>query len=232
VKPAAFDYVRAESLEEALQVLRREGPDARILAGGQTLIPMLNMRLARPRVLVDIMRVPGLDRICGLDHLIVGGKAIQQQHIRLTRGDVIRLKAGEYVKLTPRLTLNLGLRHDIEAPWVEVVNRMSWLNPRLANPAVGGYRGALEFAGYMADSCKCQTNLTTYYKNFQPRVGFAYSVNNRTVIRAGYGLFYDRFDVRSLITVQHLGAESKTAQTKIVLNNPTCTSTATSRRRF
>jgi 2-furoyl-CoA dehydrogenase FAD binding subunit len=57
MKPAAFDYVRAATSEEALEVLHREGGDARILAGGQSLLPMLNMRLARPRVLVDIMAV-------------------------------------------------------------------------------------------------------------------------------------------------------------------------------
>lgn len=81
MKPAAFDYVRAESLEEALQVLRREGPDARILAGGQTLIPMLNMRLARPRVLVDIMRVPGLDRIESTGGMIRVGAAVRQREL-------------------------------------------------------------------------------------------------------------------------------------------------------
>ena len=48
MKPAAFDYVRAETLDEALDVLAREGGEARILAGGQSLLPMLNMRLARP----------------------------------------------------------------------------------------------------------------------------------------------------------------------------------------
>jgi 2-furoyl-CoA dehydrogenase FAD binding subunit len=57
MKPAAFDYVRAETPEEAIEVLHQEGDDARILAGGQSLLPMLNMRLARPRVLVDIMAV-------------------------------------------------------------------------------------------------------------------------------------------------------------------------------
>ena len=63
MKPAAFDYVRAESRDEALDVLAREGSDANILAGGQTLVPLLSMRIARPRVVLDIMRVPDLDRI-------------------------------------------------------------------------------------------------------------------------------------------------------------------------
>lgn len=57
MKPAPFDYVRARTSDEVLAVLHAEGADARILAGGQSLLPMLNMRLARPAVLVDIMAV-------------------------------------------------------------------------------------------------------------------------------------------------------------------------------
>ena len=63
MKPAPFDYVRAETLDEALEVLAREGGEARVLAGGQSLLPMLNMRLARPQVVVDIMRVATLQTI-------------------------------------------------------------------------------------------------------------------------------------------------------------------------
>jgi len=63
MKPAPFDYVRAEHLDEALEVLRQEASDARIIAGGQSLMPMLNMRLAKPRTLIDIMRLPELARI-------------------------------------------------------------------------------------------------------------------------------------------------------------------------
>ena len=63
MKPAAFDYVRAEHLDEVLDVLGREGGDARIIAGGQSLMPMLNMRLARPKTLIDIMRLGELARI-------------------------------------------------------------------------------------------------------------------------------------------------------------------------
>ena len=63
MKPAAFDYVRAESLDEALSVLADAGEDARILAGGQSLGPMLNLRLAQPAVLIDIGHIPDFDRI-------------------------------------------------------------------------------------------------------------------------------------------------------------------------
>ncbi|MEP9349934.1 FAD binding domain-containing protein [Xanthobacter sp. KR7-225] len=63
MKPAAFDFVRAESLEEALETLAAHGGDARVIAGGQSLLPMLNMRLAKPAVLVDIMGLPALRAI-------------------------------------------------------------------------------------------------------------------------------------------------------------------------
>ena len=60
MKPAPFVYVRPESLEGAIGVLEERGEDARILAGGQSLMATLNMRLSAPEMLVDIGRVPGL----------------------------------------------------------------------------------------------------------------------------------------------------------------------------
>jgi 2-furoyl-CoA dehydrogenase FAD binding subunit len=78
MKPAAFDYVRAETLDEALQVLRQEGSDARIIAGGQSLMAMLNMRLARPRTLIDIMRLPELARIDVKGDTIMVGASVRQ----------------------------------------------------------------------------------------------------------------------------------------------------------
>jgi 2-furoyl-CoA dehydrogenase FAD binding subunit len=78
MKPAPFDYVRAEHLDEALDVLRREGSDARIIAGGQSLMAMLNMRLARPRTLIDIMRLPELARIDAKADIITVGAGVRQ----------------------------------------------------------------------------------------------------------------------------------------------------------
>jgi 2-furoyl-CoA dehydrogenase FAD binding subunit len=78
MKPAAFDYVRAEHLDEALDVLRNEGGDARIIAGGQSLMAMLNMRLAKPRVLIDIMRLPELSRIENNGKTITVGAGVRQ----------------------------------------------------------------------------------------------------------------------------------------------------------
>jgi 2-furoyl-CoA dehydrogenase FAD binding subunit len=78
MKPAAFDYVRADALDEVLTVLAQEGADARIIAGGQSFMAMLNMRLARPKVLVDIMRIGSLDRIEQTKGEIVIGAGVRQ----------------------------------------------------------------------------------------------------------------------------------------------------------
>lgn len=61
--PAAFDYVRAESLGHALAVLAEHGSDARALAGGQSLLPILKLRLLSPSVIVDISRLDGLEYV-------------------------------------------------------------------------------------------------------------------------------------------------------------------------
>ena len=76
MKPARFGYTRPESVEEALDLLRRHGDEASVLAGGQSLMPMLNLRMARPALLVDINRIPGLDRIEADDTgLMIGARA-------------------------------------------------------------------------------------------------------------------------------------------------------------
>ena len=61
--PAAFDYVATDSLDEALAVLAERGDEAKVLAGGQSLIPLLKLRFASPEVLVDINRIAGLDTL-------------------------------------------------------------------------------------------------------------------------------------------------------------------------
>jgi len=78
MKPAPFDYVRAETLAEAHDVLAAEGGDAAILAGGQSLVPLLSMRMARPKVLVDIMHVEGLDGIRVENDTIHVGACVRQ----------------------------------------------------------------------------------------------------------------------------------------------------------
>ncbi|WP_058833478.1 FAD binding domain-containing protein [Luteimonas abyssi] len=78
MKPAPFDYVRATHPDEVLAHLHEAGDQARILAGGQSLVPMLNMRLAKPAVLVDVMHVDALSRIEHTDDGIRVGAGVRQ----------------------------------------------------------------------------------------------------------------------------------------------------------
>ena len=80
MKPARFDYVRAESIVEAHDVLAAEGGEASVLAGGQSLLPLLSTRLARPKVVLDIMRIPGLDVIARESDAIRVGAALYEEY--------------------------------------------------------------------------------------------------------------------------------------------------------
>jgi carbon-monoxide dehydrogenase medium subunit len=72
MKPASFDYFRADTVEHACRLLAEAGEDARLLAGGQSLIPMMNLRLARPTALVDIGRLPLSKIDIGTDRVTIG----------------------------------------------------------------------------------------------------------------------------------------------------------------
>jgi hypothetical protein len=94
------------------------------------------------------------------------------------------------IQVTPNLTVNVGLRWDIWSPFTESENRMSFFSPTTVNPVAGGILGGLVFAGHGADSCNCSTPVKTHYDNFGPRLGIAYRLGEKTVIRSFYGLFY------------------------------------------
>jgi 2-furoyl-CoA dehydrogenase FAD binding subunit len=79
MKPALFDYVRAETLVEAHEALA--AGDAAVIAGGQSLVPLLSMRMARPKVLVDIMHVEGLAGVSVEDNAIRVGAAVRQAEL-------------------------------------------------------------------------------------------------------------------------------------------------------
>src|SRR6266702_426410 len=87
--PAAFDYRAPTTLDEALGVLKERGDDAKILAGGMSLIPLLKLRFAQPALVLDIGRLPGLNRIAGQDgHLSIGALV---RHVDVERsGDVTK----------------------------------------------------------------------------------------------------------------------------------------------
>jgi 2-furoyl-CoA dehydrogenase FAD binding subunit len=81
MKPRPFDYVRPDTVDEVLALLAEQGDDARILAGGQTLLAMLNLRVVETSMLIDITRISELDSIGELDGHIEVGAAVTQQRL-------------------------------------------------------------------------------------------------------------------------------------------------------
>jgi hypothetical protein len=98
-------------------------------------------------------------------------------------------------RLTPKLTLNLGFRYDVETPRTERFDQMTYFDPAAAAPInVPGLslHGAVKFAGLNGNP---RTEFDTYWGQVGPRFGFAYNILNRTTIRGGYGIYYDPSDV-------------------------------------
>ncbi len=95
MKPAAFDYVRAESRRQVLELLAEYGADARIIAGGQSLMAVLNMRLAQPKLLIDINQVADLGYIELRKDCLAVGAAVRQAQLlaRSTLVDEVPLLA-------------------------------------------------------------------------------------------------------------------------------------------
>ena len=90
--PAAFDYVRAGSAGEAIATLSEHGDEAKLLAGGHSLIPLMRFRLARPAVVVDIGRLEDLSYIRdGGDHVAIGALT---RHRAVETSDLVAARAG------------------------------------------------------------------------------------------------------------------------------------------
>jgi aerobic carbon-monoxide dehydrogenase medium subunit len=102
VKPAPFAYTTARSLKEAIALLSKHKDDARLLAGGQSLIATLNMRLSAPELLIDINGIKGLDRIAKKGKSIeIGALA---RHTQVERSDLI----AKHVPLIARAMPHIG----------------------------------------------------------------------------------------------------------------------------
>ena len=89
--PAAFDYVRATSVDDAIRLLDKHGEDAKLLAGGHSLIPMMKLRLAAPAVLIDIAGIPQLEGITVSGNRITIGALTK--HAALAASDDLRKHA-------------------------------------------------------------------------------------------------------------------------------------------
>lgn len=83
MKPVAFAYERPETIDEALDLLADDPAETKVLAGGQSLVPMLNMRLLRPNRLIDINHVVGLDNVTATGAALHVGALVRQADRRL-----------------------------------------------------------------------------------------------------------------------------------------------------
>jgi carbon-monoxide dehydrogenase medium subunit len=108
MKPAAFDYVAPESLEAAVQALVSAEGEGKVMAGGQSLMPLLNFRMARPAVIVDLMRIPGLSFIqLKGDTVAVGALT---RHADLEFSDLIKTKLQVMAAAMPHVA-HLAIRN-------------------------------------------------------------------------------------------------------------------------
>jgi Carboxypeptidase regulatory-like domain/TonB dependent receptor len=95
-------------------------------------------------------------------------------------------------RLTNKLTLNLGLRYELQGPWSERFNRLTFWNPNIVNATVTGCSGVIG-SPCQGDASLVPSggnNIPMDKKAFSPRLGFAYAFDPKTVIRGGYGIFY------------------------------------------
>jgi len=88
--PAAFDYIAPQSLDEAVNVLAAHGGEAKLLAGGHSLLPLLKLRLANPKLLIDLTKIPGLSNISQQDDKIVVGALAT--HYQIESAELLKAK--------------------------------------------------------------------------------------------------------------------------------------------
>ena len=93
------------------------------------------------------------------------------------------------IKLTPKLTVNVGLRWDLQVPFTEVHNTVVYFDPKIPNPAAGGRLGAATKFGNCA-GCAGFSRADIHWGHFGPRLGLAYMLNNKTVVQGGFSVAF------------------------------------------
>jgi CO/xanthine dehydrogenase FAD-binding subunit len=182
VKPAPFDYVAPRSLDEALGVLASAGGDAKILAGGQSLIPLLNFRLASPARLVDLNRVPGLTGIREHDGYAIGAMtrdSVVERDARIARDVPLLAEAIGYVghaAIRNRGTIGGSIAHA--DPSAELPAVALCLDARLMIQGPSGTRtmdASDLYVGYLATSLAPDEILTEiWFPKAAPSSGHAW----------------------------------------------------------
>jgi Carboxypeptidase regulatory-like domain len=101
------------------------------------------------------------------------------------------LFVGDTWRVTPKLTISPGLHYEIDPSPYEVHNHFSYFDPNLSNPGAGNLPGAVAYAGSGPGRSGRRAPEDTWYGGIGPRLGVAYALTAKTVIRSGYGIFYD-----------------------------------------
>ena len=150
--PAAFDYIAPQSLDEAVRALAAHGEEAKLLAGGHSLLPLLKLRLANPTLLIDLNRIAGLNAIREQDDKIVIGALTT--HYQIESSELLKKKcpllpetAGEIgdVQVRNRGTIGGSLTHaDPAADWPAAILALGG-ELRLRGPKGERTLGAEEF---------------------------------------------------------------------------------------
>ncbi|MFZ0012516.1 MAG: xanthine dehydrogenase family protein subunit M [Acidimicrobiia bacterium] len=145
--PAKFDYLAPETLDETLSILSEQGDEVKILAGGQSLIPMMKLRFARPSTLLDINRLPGLDTLQRSNGHISIGPLVR--HNDIVKSDLIKSENALMASTAPwvadPIVRNLGTvcgsvaHHDPEGDWASVMLALGAEVVTLSKEGVGHY---------------------------------------------------------------------------------------------
>jgi hypothetical protein len=144
--------------------------------------------------------------------LLGGPDAVQLNNV--TDPQFRRKNWGFYVqdtwKVTKKLTFDYGVRWDVLAPFDEMHQRLSQFSANTANPAAGGRPGAIAYEGSGPGRCNCQFT-KTYPYGIGPRLGVAFQLTPKTVLRAGWALTYAQpmqFDYATALLSQGMGYNS------------------------
>lgn len=177
MKPAPFDYLRAHSVDEAVRALADADGDAKIIAGGQSLTPVLAMRMAHPALLVDINRIPGLSDISEVDGVLrVGALA---RHARLAEQRAHPLLAGAagwigHTAIRSRGTAGGSMAHADPAAEIPVVAAALGATVHIAGPEGERETGTGElFSGVLQTTLGDDEMITSVDLPIPERWGFA-----------------------------------------------------------
>src|SRR6185312_15292832 len=127
---------------------------------------------------------PGVNSGDAIASMLLGYPTLFEQDFLLVWPGIRGIETGWYVaddwRMTPKLTLNIGLRWEYYSPYSEVANRIANFNPATDKLMIAGQNGVSSTAGVGSD-----------WNDYSPRLGFAYQVLNHTVLRGGIGIFYN-----------------------------------------